>query len=92
MRIEFEKQDIEMLTKEILEGIKRSIHSNREDDQDKIFDCGDLAIYLGVKVSWVRTHIVSSTIPFFKVGKYIRFRQSSIDEWIRRQTIEPINS
>ena len=45
-------------------------------------DVKALADYLKVKKQWMcgKTHM--GIIPYYKVGKYPRYRKSKIDEWL----------
>lgn len=41
---------------------------------------------LGVEVTWLRRkRLVGDGPPFIKMGKYVRYRQSDLDEWIDEQ-------
>ena len=48
----------------------------------------DLSEYLGVPVSWVygQTRLGSACpFPFLKIGRYVRFSRSEIDNWLKKQ-------
>lgn len=42
----------------------------------------ELAELLGVTMSWVRQKIFSRQLPYFKVGRFVRFKRSEIFDWI----------
>ncbi len=47
------------------------------------------AEYIGCSVSWLRNNRRSSaTPPFVKVGKNVRYRIESLDEWLRQQEVK----
>lgn len=92
MKSELEENDLRVIVHEVIKGIKPLLLGKDSSDSDVIFDAKGLAGYLGVKISWVRKHIVSHGLPNFKVGKYIRFRKSAIDQWIKSQDANLINS
>jgi excisionase family DNA binding protein len=49
----------------------------------------ELAEMLKVPVSWVYEHCRERTVnrlPGFKIGKYIRFRESDVFEWLGQQS------
>jgi excisionase family DNA binding protein len=54
-------------------------------NQRVLMDVQDVAEYLGVKVSWVYDKTRRKEIPHAKVGKYLRFRKSAIDEWLTQE-------
>ena len=45
-----------------------------------------VAEYLGIAVGTVYNKVSRGEIPFFKVGRAVRFRRSVIDEWVEEQT------
>ena len=57
--------------------------------QETIFDVIELSEYLRVKVTWVYKQVHLRGIPYFKCGKYVRFKKSSIDSWIEKESIKP---
>ncbi len=93
MKIELETQDIEGIAQRVSELLKPSL-SNRErqDEKDIIFDVKELAEYLHIDSSWVYKQVSLKSIPFFKNGKYTRFRKRDIDRWIDSQSVSPIPS
>lgn len=50
----------------------------------------EVAAYLGVPVATCYAWNSRGTGPkYFKVGKYVRYRQSDIDAWLDRQASSP---
>jgi predicted DNA-binding transcriptional regulator AlpA len=88
--MKFEPSDLEPLKeiiKEVIrEEFKAIVKFSEQDDQ--ILDKKGLSEYLKVDVSWIDKNLY--TLPHFKAGKYVRFKQSNIDKWI--QGIEKIPS
>ncbi len=85
MKAEFESQDIEAIAQRLKELLLPIITSNNGHGEDIIFTTETLAGYLKVDISWVYKKVSSKNIPFFKSGKYVRFKKSSIDRWINSQ-------
>ncbi len=50
----------------------------------------ELAQYLGVKVNTVYAWVSMRKVPFYKVGKLVKFDQREIDGWVARLRVEPI--
>jgi excisionase family DNA binding protein len=91
MKSEFELKDIEAIASKIVEALKPIIAANgRCEVEDIIFTPETLAEYLRVDMSWVYKQVSMKTIPYFKSGKYTRFKKSAIESWIQKQTIRPI--
>jgi len=91
MNVEIEPKDIEAIAQRILEVLKPLLSSNgRQGESDSIFNVKQLAQYLHVDPSWIYKAISLKTIPYFKAGKYVRFKKSIIDEWIRNKTTRPV--
>ncbi len=51
-------------------------------EEGVIFDKAALASYLHVDKSWINKQITNRAVPYFKMGKYTRFRKSDIDRWL----------
>lgn len=85
MKAEFESQDIEAIAQRLKELLLPIITGNNGHGEDIIFTPESLAEFLKVDISWVYKKVSSKNIPFFKSGKYVRFKKSSIDRWINSQ-------
>jgi excisionase family DNA binding protein len=88
MKTEVEPKDVEAIAKRVVEILLPLIPSGRPDDD--IFDKQGLADYLKVDISWVDKQITNRVIPYFKAGKYTRFKKSHIDRWIETVKVDPI--
>lgn len=62
----------------------------RQHEPDIILTPETLAEYLQVDLSWVYKQVSLKTIPYFKSGKYTRFRKAAIDKWIETQSVRPV--
>lgn len=49
---------------------------------DNYINLKEIASYLGVKPSTVRTWIKTKDLPAHRVGKLWKFKRTEIDEWI----------
>jgi excisionase family DNA binding protein len=88
MKLELDQTDIEAIATRIKELLKPTIATmGRGEQQDNIFDVHTLAKHLGVDPSWIYKQVSLKTIPYFKVGKYTRFRKKDIDKWIETKLI-----
>jgi len=91
LKIELEMQDIQAIASAVIEMLKPMLSGNgRHDTADIIFTAETLAEYLHVDTSWVYKQVSLKTIPYFKSGKYTRFKKSLIDKWIETQTVRSI--
>jgi excisionase family DNA binding protein len=91
MKTELEPQDVELIVQKVLEGIKPLFaHHPGANEKDTILDVKGLAAYLRVKESWVYQQVHSRSIPYFKVGKYPRFKKREIDKWMESKAVRPI--
>src|SRR3990167_3170263 len=84
------------LVKEIADAVIRELKpllsNNSKPGDDTIFDKKGLAEYLNVPVTWVDKKVSFNEIPYFKAGKYPRFKKSIIDKWIEDNTVRAIPS
>jgi excisionase family DNA binding protein len=49
---------------------------------DRLLTAEEVAGRLGVSVDWVWAQARAGRIPHVRLGRYRRFRESSIDDWI----------
>jgi excisionase family DNA binding protein len=90
MKTELERSDIEIIAQQLADKLKPLLCNSFKQTDDIIFDVKGLAQYLKVGVPWVYGQVHLKTIPYFKVGKYTRFKKAVIDKWIERETVQPI--
>ena len=75
---------VDLIADKVIEKLKPLLSGNGKSEDDVIFDVEGLAQYLKVKKQWVYEKVHNSGIPYYKVGKYPRFRKSKIDEWLQK--------
>jgi excisionase family DNA binding protein len=44
--------------------------------------------FLSIKVSRLRTAVFRKEIPFVKIGRLVRFKESALLEWIEEKTVK----
>ena len=54
-----------------------------------LLDVSAAAELLGVTERFVRRLVAERRIPFYKVGKFIRFRSTDVADWVDARRIEP---
>ena len=83
MKIEIDdSQLINDIVEKVVERLKPLLSNSHNSKGDELMDVKGLAAYLNVNKQWVyeKTHL--GIIPYYKVGKYPRYRKSAIDEWL----------
>ncbi len=93
MKTELEPQDIEAIAQRVSEILRPLISHIQKTDAvaaNDVLDVRGLANYLHVQPSWVYKQVSLNAIPYFKAGKYPRFRKRDIDKWIDSRTARPI--
>ena len=50
---------------------------------DKLLTADELAERLGMKTEWVWAQARAGRIPHVRLGRYLRFRESAVEEWLR---------
>lgn len=48
-----------------------------------LLEAEDVAAYLGMRTDWVYREVRAGRLPHVRLGRAVRFRQESIDAWIR---------
>lgn len=93
MKFEIEPQDIEAIAQRVSEIIKPMLtHHAGTNEKDFVFDVKGLSEYLHVNPSWVYKQVSLKAIPYFKAGKFPRFRKREIDKWTESKAVRPIPS
>ena len=91
MMIELEHKDIEAIARQVAERLLLLPKGKTPASEcDEVFDVKALATYLKVKPRWVYDHVTENSIPFIRVGRYIRFSRASIDAWLNEQSVRPL--
>ena len=47
------------------------------------------AAYLNVEVRWMRRAVFERRLPYYKVGRYIRFRRADLEDFLVRGRVDP---
>lgn len=58
---------------------------------ESLLDADQVAERLGVEPRFVRRLVEERRIPFCKLGKFVRFRPSDIDEWLGNCTVDRVD-
>ena len=90
MKTELEHNDIELIAQQVANKLKPLLCKSPKQTDETVFDVKGLAQYLKVNESWVYNRVHLKSIPYFKCGKYPRFKKSAIDKWIEQETVQPI--
>ena len=91
MKLNLEQEDLKSIAKNVAETLRPLLKNNKKSsDSDIVFDVKELAGYLKVNESWVYNQVHLKAIPYFKCGKYTRFKKLQIDKWIEQESIKPI--
>ncbi|MGA2466208.1 MAG: helix-turn-helix domain-containing protein [Thermodesulfobacteriota bacterium] len=87
-----EPQDIEAIAEKVSEKVLKPLLSRIEGrgEKDVIFDVKGAAEYLHVAASWIYKQASLKTIPFSKVGKYLKFRKKDLDKLIDDGMVKPV--
>lgn len=92
LKSELEKEDKQEIAKEVVEMLIPFLSNIKQEGKDTIFDVAGLAGYLHIDKSWIYKQVSLRAIPFFKAGKYTRFRKSVIDRWIEKNMQSPLST
>ena len=84
--IDFPDPVIEAIAQRVVESL-RPLLVRKQEAPDAIFTVDQLSEYLGIGKQRVYEAVSLKTIPYFKVGKSLRFRRSAIDKWIESQSV-----
>ena len=88
--LELPNELVDQIVTQVVERLKPML-SGKNQTADVVYDVKELSQYLRVDKSWVYNQVHQNIIPYFKCGKYTRFRKSKIDTWIDKETVNPIS-
>ena len=54
---------------------------------NKLLTVEEVAEFLNVKISWVRSAVFRREIPHVKVGNLVRFRERDLREWLEKNSV-----
>jgi len=84
--IDFPDPVIEAIAQRVVATL-RPLLVRKLDTPDDILTVDQLAVYLGIGKQRVYEAVSRNTVPYFKVGKSLRFRKSAIDKWIESKSV-----
>lgn len=58
-------------------------------DHDPPLSIEQAAAYLNVEVRWMRRAVFERRLPYYKVGRYLRFRRKDLEEFLLQSRVEP---
>jgi excisionase family DNA binding protein len=88
MKLDLEASDIDAIARQVTKTLLPHLERQGDTERDAVFTANELAEYLKVKQSWVYDRVKKKAVPHFKLGKYLRFKKSAIDRWIRESSIK----
>ena len=94
MKAELSFNSEELINKiavKVVKAIKPLFSANKPEDDSSLLTVESLAAYLNVKKQWVYERITLNEIPFFKIGKFPRFKKTEIDGWLESQKVPAMN-
>ena len=69
----------------VLKELKPLLPVDRSEDDNSLLTVESLAAYLSVSKQWVYEKVHCNEIPYYKVGKYPRFKKEKIDDWLKKR-------
>ena len=49
---------------------------------DRLLEADDVARYIGMTTDWIYREVRAGRMPHIRLGRYVRFRRESIDDWL----------
>ena len=81
----FPPELLDAIADKVMEKIRPSLAGCCPTEDDAVFDVDGLAVYLKMNKQWVYERIHRKDIPHYKVGKYCKFDESEVWEWLKKQ-------
>ena len=92
--IRLEPEEIEAIAEQVANHLEPMIKNGlkAKGAGEPLLDVPELATELGVKPDWIYKKTADRSIPFIKVGRFIKFKKSEIDAWLVEQSVRPLSS
>jgi excisionase family DNA binding protein len=58
-------------------------------EAEKLDDVKETAAWTGLPASWWYAAVAAQRVPFYKIGKYVKFRRSEVQAWLEQQRQGP---
>ena len=88
MKVELEIDETELAKKiaeEVLKALQPSLLASKgRQPEEDFLDVPSLAAFLKVDVGWIYQRVHQRAIPFYKIGKYTRFKRPEIEAWVEQ--------
>tara|TARA_Y100000294_G_scaffold177314_1_gene202258 strand:- start:1514 stop:1825 length:312 start_codon:yes stop_codon:yes gene_type:complete len=93
MKGEIQLDSSELASKIVTAVVKelKPLMSDLRQEEEILFTAESLAEYLSVSKQWVYGRVKLNEIPHIKVGKFPRFKRSTIDEWLESQNVPAVS-
>ena len=92
MQSTLEKEDLTAIAKEVSRLLAPLFKKTEQSSGNgTIFNLKELSEYLNVPESWVYRQTCDHNIPYYKLGRYNRFKKSEIDKWLEERSFKPIS-
>ena len=72
------------------DAVRRSNTKSRSETSVEWLGIPELAQMLGVSEDFIRSQVQQRKIPYYKVGKLIRFDPREITQWLSGLRVEPL--
>ena len=59
--------------------------------EKRFLNVNEVAEYLGVEASTIYAWVHTRQIPFYKVGRLVKFKQDQIDRWIENKKVAEVS-
>ena len=57
----------------------------------RLLDVGEAAIFLNMSVAWLRAQVLNRKIPFYKIGRSVRFSKPELEAYVQDRRQEILN-
>lgn len=92
--VRLESEEIEAIAQQVASHLEPMIKNGlkAKGAGEPLLDVPELATELRVKPDWIYKKTADRSIPFIKVGRFIKFKKSEIDAWLVEQSVRPLSS
>ncbi|WP_353686281.1 helix-turn-helix domain-containing protein [Thermodesulfovibrio sp. 3462-1] len=85
MEIKLTEEELNKLAELVADKLKDKI-AELINKQDEVLSFTEACSYLKCPSSWLYKAVSQGKVPHIKAGKYLKFRKSELDSWLKRRS------
>ena len=90
MEFRLDAQDVELIAKRVAAILQSESKPKPTFEGEPLIDIFELMKYLDMSERWVRKQVDEYKLPYYSLGRRIKFKKSEIDAHLRKSAVLPV--